>query len=158
MRAFILKRREVRIEMNHVERALYIDEHALPQIGRVHLDITDRDIEILPEALHELCHTRGLLAVALHAVVVAVLHAPEKDHRQKQQDDEIAVARGKAAAQILDAHDKQRREREKRNDIPRRMACLSNLLNIAVGIKCQRSPPFHVRIGYYAKRFLSMAF
>ena len=80
--------------------------------------------------------------MAHHAVVVAVLYAPEKDHRQKQQDDEIAVARGKAAAQILDAHNKQCSEREKRNDIPRRMACLSDLLNIAVGIKWQRNAPF----------------
>lgn len=150
MRAFVLKRGVVRIEMNHVERPLHIDEHALLQIGRVHLDIAGRDIEILTETLHELYHARGLLTVALHAVIVAVLHAAEKDHRQKKQDDEVAVARGKTAAQIFDAHNKECGEREKRDHIPYGVVELAVLGDIGIRIELQTdTSSINVFVDYY---------
>ena len=142
MRLLILKRSKVRIERHRVKRPLHIDEHPLFQIRRVGADLLHGHTEILAEAVEELCHARGRLHIALRTVVVVPLHTAEECDHEKEDDDEVAVARREAVAQIFDADKQQRRKREKREHIPDIIAEPAVRRNIVIGIKIQEIPSF----------------
>ena len=113
MRPLVLERGKVRIEGHRVKRPLHIDEHPLFQIRRVRTNLPHGHIEILTEAVEELRHARGRLHIALCTVVVVPLHTTEECDREKQNDDEVAVARREAVAQMLHTHEQERSECEK---------------------------------------------
>lgn len=137
MRPFVLERGKVRIERHRVKRPLHIDEHPLFQIGGVRTNLLHRHLQILAEAVEENRHARGLLAVALGLAVAVPLHAAEECDREKQNDNEVPVARHKTVAQIFDAHKKKCRERKKREHVPYIVVELAVLRDVGIGIECQ---------------------
>ena len=142
MRPFVLKRGKIRIERHRIKRPLHIDEHSLFQIRRVGADLLHGHVQIHAETVEELRHARGRLHIALRTVVVVPLHTAEECDREKQNDDEIAVARREAVAQIFDADKQQRRKREKREHIPDIIAELAVRRDVVVGVKVQVIPSF----------------